>query len=93
MATKKTSTVKKTAAKKAVKKTPVARTTYDTAARIKVVKEHETREGSSVDQVWNMVAKSKTVGDYLKRRKAAGLEGMGGLFGQFVKDGFIRVGK
>jgi len=86
-----TAVVKKMKGKPAKAATP--RSTYEPTAKITVSKQHEVREGSSVAKVWAMVESSKTVGDYLKKRKAAKLEGMGGLFGQFVKAGFIKVGK
>lgn len=67
---------------------------YEPTQRIVIVKpDREVRAGSAIGNVWQMVLKSKTIGDFLKRRKAAKMEGMGGFFGQFVKEGSIRVGK
>lgn len=66
---------------------------YEPTMRIKVVKAHEGREDSAVGKIWKLITKSKTIGDYLKLRKANKLEGLGGIFGTFVSGGNIRVVK
>lgn len=90
-----TATVKKMIKAKAPKAKAVKaeRATYQPTATIKVVKLREVRDGSTIGMIWNMVASSKTVGAYMKKREKAGLEGLGGYLGYFVKAGLVKIGK
>jgi hypothetical protein len=44
-------------------------------------------------EVWNLVKRCKTVGEYKKLRAKNDLEGLGGYFGAFVQDGNITLPK
>lgn len=69
---------------------PVGRPSpYTDDQKIVVVKAREGR--GQMQKLWEMVAKSKTIGSYKLAREKAGLEGLGGVFSSFVKDGNIKV--
>ena len=64
---------------------------YKPGMSIRVLKEKECREGTTAEACWKMVKQSKTVGDYLKKREKAKMEGFGGYFNAFVNDKYIAV--
>jgi hypothetical protein len=67
-------------------------TTYQPTQRIVVLQQRECRAGTKAEQCWVLVSKCKTVGDYIAMRKKNGMgDGIGGWFGNFVKNRYISL--
>ncbi len=78
------------------KATPAAKvgrpSKFQPTMKIKVVKERECRDGTPVQKVWEMAKSSKTVADFIAKRKRANMDGeLGGYFPMFVNEKCIRV--
>ena len=65
---------------------------YKPEQRISVLRERECRAGTIAEQCWVLVRKSKTIGEYLSLRKKNNMgDGIGGWFGNFVKNKYISI--
>jgi hypothetical protein len=72
--------------------TPREHSTYKPEQRISVIRERECRAGTVAEQCWVLVRKSKTIGEYLSLRKKNNMgDGIGGWFGNFVKNKYISI--
>ena len=85
MRTKKTSSRKTTSKKSAVNARK--RVSYDDKAKIKVVGEHNRREGSRYGKGYELLRTVKTVGAFRAKRKDDAQE----LLRAATKDGYIKV--